>query len=123
VDSYRPLLLTLSTGGTGNYDMANTEYVYQGANLASAAAYAEVLNWTNSTRKLNVIRVHGSFTPGVILKGNTSLAQWNVATTDSDAPLDTMFEDSIDNKIIQTEANTILDFTETNPFGNPGTVT
>lgn len=123
LESYRPLLLTLTAGGTGNYDSGNTEYVYQGANLALATAYAEVLNWTNSTRKLNVIRVHGQFAAGTILKGNTSNAQWNVSTTDSDTPLDTMFEDAIDNKIIQTEANTILDFSASNPFGNPGTVT
>lgn len=123
VESYRPLLLTMAAGGVRNYDAGNTEYVFQGANLASASAYAEVLNWTNSTRKLNVIRVHGSFSAGVILKGNTSNAQWNVSTTDSDSPLDQMFEDSIDNKVIQTEANTILDFSSANPFGSPGTVT
>lgn len=123
IESYRPLLLTMTAGGIRNYDAGNTEYVYQGTTWATANAYAEVLNWTYSTRKLNVIRMHGQILPNVVLKGNTSNAQWTVTSVDPDSPLDSMFEDAIDNKIIQTEANTILDFSTSNPFGNPGTVT
>jgi hypothetical protein len=33
--------------------------------------------------------------------------------------LDNAFEDIIDNNRIQAEANAIIDFTDTNPFGEP----
>jgi len=42
-----------------------------------------------------------------------------MTTLDTNTPLDTQFEDAIDNKILETESSAILDFSESNPFGDP----
>ncbi len=118
-DAYRPLRLVFNTGGVRDYDFINQEVVYQGANVAFATAKANAYAWTLNTRTLDIIKVSGTFVPGLIVKGLSSNAQWTLSTVNQNDALDTMFEDLVDNKEIRTEANTILDWSETNPFGNP----
>lgn len=117
-DSYRPLYLTMSTG-VRDYNSDDLEIIYQGSSLNTATATANVSSWDSSTKLLGAIRVTGTFQPNVIVKGVTSNAQWTLSTVDSDTPLDEMFEDLLNNKQIQDEANTIIDWSESNPFGNP----
>ena len=42
-----------------------------------------------------------------------------VSTSDDTATMNTAFEDTFDNLRIETGADGILDFSETNPFGEP----
>lgn len=116
IRDYYPKTTIALAAGTGSF--LKDEIVYQGANLAYASAQALVHTFTpNST--LQVYRTIGSFTSGGLVKGNTSNAQWTSSSTSDLTPMDTVFEDIQDNNRIETEADSIIDFTETNPFGEP----
>lgn len=104
----------LSTG-SGNY--FKDEIVYQGANLASATATAEVKHWIPETKNLEIINVKGNMIAAANLTGASSNAKYMVASLDDLADL-VDYDDS-DNRVIQTEANTFIDLSEINPFGVP----
>lgn len=122
-DNYTRSQLTMSLSvGTGNY--ANDEIVFQSTDgtLANATAQAIVHSWskTASSRKLDVYRVIGTFANSSNTIGATSGAYYTTSgTINDDAFDDNAFEDIIDNKRIQTEGDSIIDFTEVNPFGEP----
>ena len=116
-DYYPRTNVALQAGGTGTF--VNDEIVYQSANtLANATATAVVHNFLPNSQ-VTIFRTIGTFTAGGTIKGNTSNATWTISTADDLAALDNAFEDIIDNNRIQTEANGIIDFSETNPFGEP----
>jgi hypothetical protein len=101
--------------GTGNY--FKNETVYQGANLSSSIASAEVSNWDPITNKLTVYNIKGQFTDGSVIIGVDSGASYTLQTLDD---LDDFAKyDQYDNRNIQTEADDFLDFSEINPFGKP----
>ncbi len=109
--------VALSAGGTGQF--VNDEIVYQSANtLANATATAVVHDFTPNSQ-VTIIKTIGTFAAGGTIKGNTSSATWTISTSNDLVPLDNAFEDIIDNNRIQAEANAIIDFTDTNPFGEP----
>jgi hypothetical protein len=117
-DHYRRSQLSLNVGGTGNF--VPDEIVYQGTDLANATAQAIVHTWTPTTRKLDVIRVQGTFANVSNTIGATSNAIWITSgTLNTDAFDNNPFEDITDNSRIQAEAADILDFSERNPFGEP----
>jgi len=108
--------------GTGNYQKG--EIVYQSAanTQANAAAVAVVQSWTrvanNATvNALVVTNIAGEFVDGSIkIVGATSNAQYVLTSYD---PLkDSVRDDSYDNYIIENSANSIVNFSETNPFGS-----
>jgi hypothetical protein len=101
--------------GTGNYYI--NERVYQGANLEYSIASAEVKDWDKANNKIYLINIIGQFTANVALIGTDSNTTYTVA--DSDTIGDFLDYDLYDNRQIQTEANTFIDFSETNPFGTP----
>jgi hypothetical protein len=108
--------------GTGNF--AKGEVVYQStANTqASASAVAIVQSWTREinnevVNRLIVTNIAGQFiaTPALKVVGATSNAQYTLTTYD---PLkDSVRDDSYDNFVIENSANSIVNFSETNPFG------
>jgi hypothetical protein len=112
-DEYPRTKITISAGGSGKY--INDEFVYVGANLASATAQALVYDFVPNTY-IEVYRTIGTFSSGT-LKGNTSNAQWTINTVDSLTEMNTAFEDIQDNARIESESDGIIDWTETNPFG------
>lgn len=111
-DEYPRTKITINAG-SGTY--VNDEFVYVGANLASATAQALVYDFVPNTY-IEVYRTIGTFSSGT-LKGNTSNAQWTISTVDSLTEMNTAFEDIQDNARIETESDGIIDWTETNPFG------
>lgn len=117
-EEYRKTLLVLNTG-TGAF-VAN-EIVYQGNSLATANSKAITHSWDVSNNKLYVTQTVGVFkTENGPIKGSNSNASWNLADDeDKLTPFDNPFEDITDNNRIQTESNVFLDFSESNPFGNP----
>jgi hypothetical protein len=119
--NYTVTTLTVNAGGSGNFDTANNETVYQGSNVATATAFAECTSWNSTTRKLEVIKINGTFVSSQAIKGATSNASWILSTSgESKAQdLDFSFEDIADNKVVQTEGDNIIDFSEHNPFGEP----
>jgi hypothetical protein len=116
--NYARTKITLSTG-SGNY--INDEVVYQGDNLESAVAVAYVHDSNTRTANnkfINVYRVNGNFTTGALI-GEKSGATYQILVSSDYATLDNAFEDIIDNNRIQEEANGIIDWSESNPFGEP----
>lgn len=111
--------LTLQAGGNGDFDMVNNEIVFQGSSLGAANAFGKVLRWDTGNLILGVYNVNGNLTNTANIKGANSGAFWIVSTIDTFSPLAEQFEDPADNKIIESESNQILDFSEENPFGNP----
>ena len=114
-DAYQRTELSMNAGGTGTFEQDET--VYQGASLAASTYRATVHSWNSTTRKLSVVMVQGDFTANANTIGVTSNAHWVSATSDDTAYDNNAFEDIIDNTRIQTEANSIIDFSEHNPFG------
>ena len=111
-DAYPRTRISL-TSGTGTF--VNDEIVYQGNSLANATAQAIVYTFTQNTH-IDVVRTQGTFVSGSV-KGNTSSANWTINTVSDTATMNTAFEDIVDNARIEAEADGIMDWTETNPFG------
>jgi hypothetical protein len=101
--------------GSGNYIIG--ERVYQGANLASSTASAEVKNWDPNTDKLLLMNIKGDFATGANVIGSSSNTRYNITVADNIG--DFLDYDIYDNRQLQTEANNFIDFSENNPFGRP----
>jgi hypothetical protein len=108
--------ISLSAGGTGSF--LNDEIVYQGSNLSFATAQALVLDFVPNTH-IDIYRMQGSFVSTTNVKGNTSNASWGITLVSDAATQNNAFEDIIDNARIEAASDGIIDFSETNPFGEP----
>jgi hypothetical protein len=96
-----------------------SEYVYQGANLAFSTASATVKAWDQVNNIIQLVNVKGVMAPNVQLVGNTTNAVYLVSSSVNREDFSKVTEEIADNITISEEANNILDWTETNPFGNP----
>jgi len=115
-DSYARTQLTMAAGGSGTF--VADEIAYQGSTLANATFQSVVYDWSSTTRKLNVIRTIGTFANNTLTKGATSGASFtSFGTANTSYNDNTAFEDIMDNSLIEGEADSIIDFSETNPFG------
>jgi hypothetical protein len=115
--SYYPRTrISLTSGGTGKF--VNDEIVYQGSSLATATAQALVLDFVPNTH-IDIYRTQGSFISTTNVKGNTSNASWGITLVSDAATQNNAFEDIIDNARIEAASDGIIDFSETNPFGEP----
>lgn len=100
--------------GSGNY--YDNETVYQGVSLNTATAIAQVNSWSSITNTLQVYNIRGEFANGDPIIGITSGTTRNIADYDdlSDNELNRLYS----NQDLQTESNTFIINTETNPFGS-----
>jgi hypothetical protein len=109
--------MTLSVGiGHGDYNI--NEIVFQSADgtQANASVVAVVQSWNAPVKQLVVSNIAGEFQDGVYAKGADSTASWTITTFD---PLNVRLNtDTYDNNYIEGQANSIIDFSESNPFGN-----
>ena len=92
------------------------EIVYQGASLNAATAKAYVADWDKPNKLLKLRNIKGQFATNTAIIGVVSGASWTLASADT---MEDANDDFDDNVRIETEADNILDFTETNPFGEP----
>ena len=115
-DEYPRTRFTLQAGGTGTF--VPDEIVYESADTTYANATGEAIvhNYTVGS-VLDVYRVQGNFTANGTVRGVTSGAAWVINTESDTATMDDAFEDIVDNNRIETESDSIIDFTEHNPFG------
>ena len=107
-----PISVTIDspdTSSTGNFVFNET------VTGGTSSATARVRTWNSSTNVIEVASIVGSFVVGEVLTGSSSGATRKLRTVDKD-PLDDGFADNTD---IETQADSILDFTEANPFGTP----
>ena len=103
--------LKMRIDGNGNYIIGET--VYDTTQLISGTVTA----WDSKNKELKITDLLGSFANGTIVAGNTSAAAYTVGY-DIDELTDPQEREMYDNKIIQTEGNNYLDFSEDNPFGS-----
>tara|TARA_Y100000589_G_scaffold207162_1_gene195321 strand:- start:7010 stop:8464 length:1455 start_codon:yes stop_codon:yes gene_type:complete len=82
---------------------------------SSSGTTARVRTWDATTSVLEVGTVAGEFTIGEDIVGQTSGASYALRVADTQ-PADDGFADNIN---IETEADSIIDFSEQNPFGMP----
>jgi len=108
--------ISLAAGGTGSF--LKDEIVYQGANVAFANSQALVFDFLPNAY-IDVYRIQGDFTSNVTIKGNTSNATWTISLVSDAATQNNAFDDIIDNARIEAASDSIIDFTEQNPFGEP----
>lgn len=106
----------LFSGGTGNY--TEKEIVYQSTDntYANAFAVAVVQSWNELANTLTVMNISGEFTGSISVIGQESGTQRTLTLYD---PLsDNVRNEVYDNNYMDNQSNTIIDFSETNPFGN-----
>ena len=82
---------------------------------STSGTTGRVRTWNSTTNALELGSVDGEFTPGENIVGSTSGASYALRVVDVQ-PVDDGFADNIN---IETEADSILDFSEQNPFGIP----
>lgn len=116
-DSYKRTKFALGAG-SGRFLLRET--VYQGANANNIIAKAIVHTSPASNTEIRVVQVIGNFVSNTKIIGATSNAQYTLTSVDDTTQIDSnIFEDFADNKNIETESDAFIDFTETNPFGEP----
>jgi hypothetical protein len=76
---------------------------------------ARVKSWNAVTRKLELSNISGDFAQGEIIMGSLSQAQYKLQL----ASVYEMKDPFAQNSNIQTEGSSIIDFSESNPFGTP----
>ena len=96
-----------STVGLGTY-IFNEELVG-----AASSTIARVKTWDSPSGRVTVGIVTGNFIPGELITGTESGAQYTLKLPEKDNVVDEYNQ----NKVIETEADGILDFSERNPFG------
>lgn len=98
---------------TGNGNFIKGESVHNAANTA----FGTVVYWNYTEGVVKITDTLGQFANATTIIGNTS----NATYTTIEAPdplLDNLEREQYDNKIIETEANTYINFSESNPFGD-----
>ena len=103
--------INVADGGTG--DFVAGEIVTGG----NSNVTAEVKTWNSATRQLVVYNRSGIFSIPETITGNPSGAAWTSATYNT---LNNMNSDTDQNFTLETQADAIIDFTESNPFGDFG---
>lgn len=76
---------------------------------------ARVKSWNSLTKILEVSNATGIFSSGEVIVGKDSGASYSIRSKELNNPDDNYKQ----NNIIEQEAKNILDFSESNPFGNP----
>lgn len=94
--------------GSGSYEY--NEIVVGSATSTTA----KVRSWVLSTKTLEVSIVDGEFSMGESITGQTSGATYTLKSFNKDNLVDSYNQ----NAIIESEGDTITDFTESNPFGD-----
>ena len=101
------------TMGTGSGTFQINEEVYQGADLANAIAKAEVTDWNEPGLILTVRNIVGNFGTGANVIGDTSGATYNLGVKETMVFPETT---EADNKVYETNPDSVIDFSEDNPF-------
>jgi hypothetical protein len=104
----------MESGGSSTYEV--DEIVYQGDSYEEATAVAEVSAWNKPNLLLDLRNIKGQFVSGADIVGVTSGAFYTVASFDD---MNNVNDGLDNNKLIEDEADNFLDFSETNPFGEP----
>lgn len=83
--------------------------------VSSGATTAIVQSWMPSAKILSVMNIKGSFATNINIVGETSGASYTL--TSYDPMNDPAAKEVYDNKVLDNEGLSIIDFSEQNPFG------
>ena len=103
--------VVMAEGGSGIFAAGET------VTGGTSATTDEVKSWDAATRTLIVINRSGGFRVGETITGNDSSAVW---TTYNYNTLNNVNDEFDINSTIETQADSIIDFTQSNPFGEFG---
>jgi hypothetical protein len=108
--------LHLNVGaGTGTYTLKELVFQSPDNTYVNATAVATVQSWIPSSNTLSVINIAGEFVDGLTIIGNTSNTRYTLATFN---PLENPGHlEPYSNSLLQTNSNTYVNITETNPIG------
>ncbi len=98
-----------SIGGTGSFEFNE---VITGS---VSGTKARVKVWNTITNQLTISNISGEFDIGETVVGSISLASYKIRLVNTNV-VDTKYAE---NSEIQIEANTLIDFSQKNPFGVP----
>ncbi len=107
--------ITITSGGTGYTTAPDVVIDYSPKDNR-----AEVKSWDSTTRALQVLNRTGTFTAAETITGLTSGAKWSPETFDT---LNNVSSNYDQNRAIEDDADNIVDWTESNPFGEFGNFT
>jgi hypothetical protein len=116
VDSFAIRIPLNTSGGVTNFNI--DEIVFQGPNLNYSSARATVSAWDRPSGNLDIIHIKGVFVTGQNVTGNTTNTSY-IVTGNVNPQLYNRVYDTSDNAKIQEEANTIINFNSSNPWGMP----
>jgi hypothetical protein len=111
--------VTFKENGYGDYkvgEIVSQKYLDGGSVVE---VNATVVKWNLPTRQLNLTYINGTLKKDIPILGLESNAEWIVESF-STIEFETENYINSQNKIFEEEADKILDFTETNPFGEYG---
>ena len=105
------------TGRQNANNFTQKEIVYQAPDYTheNATVVAIVQKWDATSNTLSVTNIAGEFIDGDVIIGASSNARFTVHTFDT--LLDSTRNETYDNLYIETQGNSILDLSESNPFG------
>ena len=107
----------LNAGGSGTF--IDGETVYQGDNIGAATMTALVKSFSSSAPSIELYNISAFPAGNAAIKGVTSGANWTVnALTTAEIEEKEMEQTEADNFQIEETADDLIDFTESNPFGD-----
>jgi hypothetical protein len=106
-------------GGIGNYRVGETVTQTYEVDGETVVVTAKVADWNSPSRKLRLTYINGILREDLPLVGEDSEASWIV---DKFSTIDFQIDnyENAENLYYEEQADLILDFTETNPFGEYG---
>ena len=108
VDKVVPAFEYILAAGVGTYQI--------GELVTTPNANAEVVTWNLPTLTVSLKHINGRIVVGDVLTGANSGAVFTVANT---AILNDINNGMSNNELVENEGTPIINFTETNPFGDP----
>lgn len=120
IDSAYTIDLVLDGTNFGNFYVG--EVVYQTTDTTPSHSwsdeyvYATIKTWTANGNVMTIYNISGEFVVGQPVVGNSSYKSANLVSIGTE---NAGKYDLIDNELVYNDAEAILDFSETNPFGNP----
>lgn len=108
-------------GGTGNYNLQEkvTQTYTPPNSLTPVTVTASVADWEPTERLLKLTYINGNLVENVAIVGQDSGASW-VVDNFSTIDIDLENNDFAQNKYFEESGDTIIDFSEGNPFGEYG---
>ncbi|NBP01589.1 MAG: hypothetical protein EBU90_15940 [Proteobacteria bacterium] len=100
----------------GKFEIGETIFVSPDNTLENSEASGIISAYNSVTANVDINTIVGTFTPGDLARGATSNATAILSSTNIYEHSE--FHADYDNKQINTEVGSIIDFSETNPFGN-----